>query len=487
MHMKLARKFAVTLFLGICTVLAVEALFTSQSEVEMLRLDKERDHKVMGGALAAAATELWRRADEGAAAALVESANSPGSDVRCRWTRPGAAADSPFVPKFPELTSTAIQLQEAVAIPGKDADPVGRLYTIVPVLVDAAGPAAIELSESLEDERNSRQRIFYRIIKTTVAAAAVSGLLAMVIGIWFVGQPTHQLIEHARRVGSGDFTSHLELHQRDELSELAGELNAMSDRLREAHERVAAETSARIAMIEQLRHADRLATVGKLASGVAHELGTPLNVVWARAKMVLSSATAGNEAASNARIIAEQSEHMTKIIRQLLDFARPRSPRKSRVDLWQVVNQTLALLRPMAQKRGVSFVFDGDGEPVPAEIDPDQLQQVLTNLAVNGIQAMPEPGKLTVGISRLRTEPPPDQPGPVAPFIRVVVKDEGVGISPHDRVHLFEPFFTTKGVGEGTGLGLSVSRGIIREHGGWIAVESEPGKGSSFAIYLPDR
>jgi signal transduction histidine kinase len=119
-------------------------------------------------------------------------------------------------------------------------------------------------------------------------------------------------------------------------------------------------------------------------------------------------------------------------------------------------------------------------------VDPDKLQQVLSNLVINGIQAMPGGGMLKVDIKGEHFRPPVDHGGPEARFIRISVKDQGIGITEENKIHLFEPFFTTKGVGEGTGLGLSVSRGIVREHGGWIAVESQAGRGSCFSIYLPE-
>jgi signal transduction histidine kinase len=242
--------------------------------------------------------------------------------------------------------------------------------------------------------------------------------------------------------------------------------------------------------MDQVRQADRLVTVGKLASGVAHELGTPLNVVWARAKMVssLGTATGSVDTANNGRIIAEQCENMTKIIRQLLDFARPRSPRKARVDLCQLVQHVLTLLSPMAQKKKVSFVTPVETTTaLTAEIDANQIQQVLLNLVMNGIQAMGAGGALTVQVERRRASPPQPRDGAPEEYVALSVEDQGTGIPEEVRRHLFEPFFTTKGVGEGTGLGLSVSRGIVEEHRGWIEVQTEPEKGSRFTVFLPER
>ena len=120
-----------------------------------------------------------------------------------------------------------------------------------------------------------------------------------------------------------------------------------------------------------------------------------------------------------------------------------------------------------------------------AEVDEGQIQQALTNLVVNGIQAMPRGGRLEITVRRERAVPPIDIGGPEAEFLRIAVRDEGDGIAPDNLRRLFEPFFTTKDVGEGTGLGLAVAYGIVREHDGWIGVESTPGAGSCFSIFLP--
>jgi signal transduction histidine kinase len=135
----------------------------------------------------------------------------------------------------------------------------------------------------------------------------------------------------------------------------------------------------------------------------------------------------------------------------------------------------------------VTFQLRGGGESAPAEVDPDQMQQVLTNLAVNGIQAMPGGGTLAFRIAVERARPPATHGGQEGEYTRIDIEDQGTGISGEVKAHLFEPFFTTKSVGEGTGLGLSVSHGIVQEHRGWIGVATEVGKGTCFSIFLPRR
>jgi signal transduction histidine kinase len=251
-----------------------------------------------------------------------------------------------------------------------------------------------------------------------------------------------------------------------------------------AHERVDAATAARIAAIEQLRHADRLMTVGKLASGIAHELGTPLNVVAGRAGMIADRETSPEETVSYARIIVDAADKMTRIIRSLLEFARRKGPQKAAQALELMVARTLELLRPLGGKKRVTLALEV-GQASPVDVDLNQFEQVVTNLVVNAIQSMTGEGKVVVALSDQRVRPPADIGGDEADYACVSVEDEGGGIAPEHVPHVFEPFFTTKDVGEGTGLGLSVAYGIVRDHGGWIAVQSALGKGTQFRVYLP--
>jgi signal transduction histidine kinase len=277
----------------------------------------------------------------------------------------------------------------------------------------------------------------------------------------------------------------LELAQRDEIGELAVEMNLMCDQLVAVKSRVDTETAARLTALEQLRHVNRLATVGKLAAGIAHELGAPLQVIAGRARMLLDDDVTPGDVDKNSRIIIEQADRITGIVRQLLDFARRRSAQKSQTDLRSVVRQPLALLAPIADKRSVSITLEAGESPIEADVDSEQIQQTVTNLVVNGIQAMKKGGQLRVSVRKERIVPPSDIGGPESMFACVEVEDEGEGMPSDVAAHVFEPFFTTKDVGEGTGLGLSVAYGIVREHDGFIRLSSVIGKGSRFCVYLP--
>jgi two-component system, NtrC family, sensor kinase len=234
------------------------------------------------------------------------------------------------------------------------------------------------------------------------------------------------------------------------------------------------ETTARIQALEQLRHADRLTTIGQLTSVIAHEIGTPLNVASGHAQLMNEETLDRQEAAESARVIIEQCRRISNIVRLVLDYARRPEPRKSSVGMRDLVKSTVDLVATLAKKQNVSIaVSDADGE-LQAEVDSAQMQQALTNLLVNAVQAS-SPGQTV----HVRLEQPLESE------LCISVQDHGTGMSEEVQQRLFEPFFTTKAVGQGTGLGLSIAGGIVEEHGGRIEVTTSIAGGSTFQVHLP--
>jgi two-component system NtrC family sensor kinase len=221
-----------------------------------------------------------------------------------------------------------------------------------------------------------------------------------------------------------------------------------------------------------------LVTVGQLAAGVAHELGTPLNVISGHAKMIVTGEVAGAEALESARIALEQTERMTNIVRQLLDFSRRRRAQPTQVGIADIATANAHMLATVAQKKEVGITLDVKDTGLTGLLDLVQLQQALTNLVMNAIQAVPHRGHVEIVVDRLR-----DAAGGNGALISV--SDDGPGIPVEDRARVFEPFFTTKGVGEGTGLGLAVAIGLVKENGGTIEVDESHFGGARLSIVLP--
>ncbi|HEY1696092.1 MAG TPA: ATP-binding protein [Polyangiaceae bacterium] len=464
--MKIIPKLTLALVAGTCLVLGVNGFLRVKRERGYFEADRSRDHAMIGRSLETAAAAVWKSDGRTAALAAIDEVSRHSSTVHIRWVGAEERRTLPLDPAVVEATPAGEPITRLTHEAG-----AATWTTLVPLDVGGVRQGAIELSEPTIREQHFVRSAIVDTALMTGALVVVSALLSFLMGQWLVGSRVRVLSEKARRIGLGDFTGPVLLRQHDELTDLAQEVNSMCDRL--------------VTTVEQLRHADRLATIGKLASGVAHELGTPLNVVGARAKMIAEGETTPDEAKDYARVVVSATDRMTKIIRQLLQFARRGAVDKARRDLRELARDTLELLRPLADKRTVALELASEAADASVNVDAGQMQQVLTNLTMNAIQAMPRGGTVEVRLRRETARAPTEAGGADAECLCVEVKDHGEGIAKENMSHLFEPFFTTKEVGEGTGLGLAVTYGIVREHGGWITVDSEVGRGSTFSVYLP--
>src|SRR5579871_1178670 len=340
-------------------------------------------------------------------------------------------------------------------------------------------------------------------------------VIGVAIGVRFaieqiVVRPLRRLLEGINAVGKGDLSRVILAERDDEIGTIAGRFNAMTGSLREAREETERVAGARLGLEARLRQSEKLATIGQMAAEIAHELGTPLNVIGGRARAMAKRAEkaaqraaglptesgavelqpapkGGDEAdvVKNAGIIGDEVARITKIIRQVLDFSRPRGPTVTRVHLGAVVAEALEFLRETIQRQGIEV--DVQTMPAPPEVpgDPDQIQQVCLNLIMNAIHAMPNGGRLRVATERMVRRKGGLDLAPPAEYAALVVADSGPGIPAADREKIFEPFFTTKDEGQGTGLGLAVSHGIVKDHDGWIEVDSPAAGGAEFRVYLP--
>ncbi len=223
----------------------------------------------------------------------------------------------------------------------------------------------------------------------------------------------------------------------------------------------------------QLRHADRLATIGQLAAGVAHELNEPLGSILGFGQLVQKTKGLPEAVARDVEKIVAAALHAREVVSKLMLFARQKPPTKTKVSLNELIQEWLYFLSSRCAKSGVELVRVYGKDLPDITVDPGQIHQVLVNLAVNAIQAMPEGGRLTIRTAY--------EDG----YVVLTVEDTGVGMTEEVKSQIFVPFFTTKGVGEGTGLGLPVLHGIVTGHAGRIEVSSEPGKGSVFRVLLP--
>jgi len=308
--------------------------------------------------------------------------------------------------------------------------------------------------------------------------------------------PLRDLEQGASRLAAGDLEKSIPIRSHDELGQLAASFNSMTEALRRSRaelkewgstleEKVAGATrELQLAQAETAR-GEKLASVGLLAAGIAHELNSPLTGVLTFSHLVRKQLPDGSPEAEDLDLVIQETKRCASIIRRLLDFAREKTPEKKFSDINKLIAESVQLIEQAAHVEDIDIIMDLDKDLPEIWIDEDLIKQVFMNILVNAQHAIGGEGRITV---RSRYCPEYQNPqvaaGPV-PMVEISIADTGCGIPEEHLQRIFDPFFTTKAVGKGTGLGLSVSHGTVRAHGGEIEVRSTVGEGSEFRIYLP--
>ncbi len=307
--------------------------------------------------------------------------------------------------------------------------------------------------------------------------------------LWnLVSTPVSMLAKGMERVAGGDLDYTIKLNRKDEIGELANDFNAMTSDLKKTknelmdwgntlEQKVREKTEAIQRAQAQLIHSEKLASLGRMAAGVAHEINSPLTGIVTFGHLLLKKFPPGTQEREDIEVIIDQANRCSTIIKGLLGFARASAAEKTLTNINDVLHSSMNIVRNKADFFDVRLVTDFDPGLLRVKADSSQLQQVFLNMIMNAADAMEGKGTLTL-TTRNISENNRD-------FIEVVFTDTGPGIPEENIEKLFEPFFTTKPVGKGTGLGLAVSHGIIQEHGGKITVKTRLNKGSSFQVKLP--
>jgi len=304
----------------------------------------------------------------------------------------------------------------------------------------------------------------------------------------FVKKPLNELLKGINMVAAGDLDYRIPVESHDEMGDLAASFNAMTYQLARAkrdlerwaatlEKKVEEKTEAIQRARDQLVQSEKLASLGRMAAGVAHELNSPLTGVVTFAHLLRDRFAEGSPEREDLEVIIEQANRCSQIIQGLLGFARASSEEKTLTDLNEVVRSSLNIVRNKADFLNIEKRLDLDPDLPRVLANAPQIQQVFLNLIVNAADAMEGRGTLTLSSRVIEHDG--------RPFVEMAFRDTGSGIAADDMEKLFEPFFTTKPVGKGTGLGLAVSHGIIRDHGGHIRVSSKVGEGSTFFIRFP--
>lgn len=287
-----------------------------------------------------------------------------------------------------------------------------------------------------------------------------------------VGRPLDRLNSSMTRVGAGDTEHRAPPTGPKELATLSRTFNEMLDRLQEAATELNERRRQQQALQRELAAAEKLAAVGELASGVAHELGSPLSVVDGQAQRLLRHPLQDPDTRKELETIRAQVSRMESIIRQLMDFGRSETGRRRPTSLEQIVRGAIGATSEVASRTGTDIEVGTMESDISLRLESRRMEEAITNLLRNACQATPG-GTIRIGCDRTRTH------------VRLTIEDDGPGIPEELRTRIFEPFFTTKPAGEGSGLGLAVAHGIIEEHEGRIDIDRSPLGGARFTAHLP--
>jgi two-component system NtrC family sensor kinase len=332
-----------------------------------------------------------------------------------------------------------------------------------------------------------------QLVRFTIGAVVLISLVSVAF-IWLVvHKPIKELTAGFQQVAQGDLDHSITVHSRDELGVLADSFNKMTSELSEAHQqltgwnkeletRVEQKTQELNRAHEHVLHVEKMASIGKLAAVVAHEINNPLAGILTYAKLLKKWFTGDpgkrrEDVLNSLELIESESRRCGDIVKNLLTFARATPMNFEATDLAQIVDRCVLLVGHRLQLGNIQVQIDLEHGLPPVFCDPAQMEQVLLALIMNAIDAMPAGGNLCLSARHL-----PDEA-----HVQLQVKDDGMGISPELLPQLFEPFFTTKEGGHSVGLGLAISHSIIERHQGRIEVASEPNRGTVFTITLPVR
>jgi signal transduction histidine kinase len=428
------------------------------------------------------------------------SKGAVGWRVRVLPREPVAAApgdpDAPRGKPLPAMTMTAGEIHRLHALAGSPSNRLierdgDELHYALPLRapsergIEVTG--AIDVSRSIAELDEARTRDVLRAILWVVLIASITTTAVYLLTRNLMSQPMAKLLRGIDDVAKGDL-SHVILSERDdEIGAVASRFNDMTFSLRESRAETQRHHDAKSSLEQRLAHTEKLATIGQIAAEIAHEVGTPLGVIAGRARATQKKAADPEAVVKNAGIIAEQTARITRIIQRLLDFARRRvgPPERARINLNALTLTTMELLASQFSAARVKTRLNR-AEGLPAVLgDGDRLQQVLLNLVLNAVQAMPDGGLLAVETAAETRQRPGLELAPEQTFVRVDITDSGVGIPADRKDKIFEPFYTSKERQGGTGLGLAVCAGIVKEHDGWIEVEDAEGGGTVFRVHLP--
>lgn len=354
----------------------------------------------------------------------------------------------------------------------------------------------VDIAFSLDEMDKARNEHALHVVAMSIGFILIFSIGIGVLLKRLVYVPLKDLESGAKTIASGSLDQAIPVRSDDEFGRVAGSFNQMTAALHQSRRemqdlvqtlesKVAERTQELMAAKAEVAQGEKLASIGVLASGIAHELNNPLTGILTFTSLMRKNAAEGTQDASDLDLVIRETKRCASIIRRLLDFAREKVPSKGFFNLNQVIQDTVRFVEGPATLRQVEITSNLDPELPQVWGDPDLLKQVIMNLLVNAEQSIEGHGKIVVTSRRLKASDRTQAEEESPPMVEISITDTGCGIPDANLQRIFDPFFTSKDVGKGTGLGLSVSYGIVKAHGGKISVDSVVGAGTTFRVHLP--
>ncbi|MGE5206812.1 MAG: sensor histidine kinase [Chlamydiota bacterium] len=339
-----------------------------------------------------------------------------------------------------------------------------EIKAVLPVAVVLLNGLVLFLLSTVSLEKTERHAV---LLVASSGAVAICAVMIVVLAL-LIQRPMRELQEKIARVGAGELDAEVKFAKRnDEFGDLGRNFNQMVRQLRESRDEI-----ERLHQT-QMSRAEHLATMGELAAGLAHEIRNPLAGIAGVVEIIGRDLPTTSPARAVVKEVRQEITQINRIVSDLLECARPKPPETRLSDLHATVEHAVMFARQQALSKSIDIEFRHEPLPLEVEHDSNQVNQVLLNLLLNSIQSIDHAGKITASVERHHL------------LAAIAITDTGRGIAAEHLPHIFRPFYTTKG--NGTGLGLSLARRIVEEHGGRIEVSSTLGHGSTFTVFLPLR
>ncbi|MBF6568642.1 MAG: hypothetical protein IVW54_07185 [Candidatus Binataceae bacterium] len=479
--MKIGTRLALALLIALTPVLVIYSYFNFHISSRVYRDNFQRETRATTRSLRAALLEDIKTEEWDQISSVLQQLRDQGTEAAIFKPNRSLWFALPKFPAklYPPKTAFAVVDRRESWETDRQVGPRYWFCRLAPLsLSHQPAIGYIMVAENLTELREDNARRFMSSIAAAIMVLVMAAGIITLATRRYVTRPLAELSLRVSRFSSNEDDPDRALG-RNEVELLTEEFRRLDAELIMSRERLLREHRRQLELERNLRHSDKLATIGMIASGLAHEIGSPMAVIRGRAEHLRINLDQPDKLWEGLGIIIAQIDRISSIVHRLLDYARRREPMRVRYDLRQIVMRALSLIETEVSRRNIRMVADLGSTPLIVDCDADQLQQVFVNLGLNALDAMlaQDDGLLYVSAAPLDN----GQAG----YMRVVFEDNGPGVPAENRPQIFDPFFTTKEPGRGTGMGLAVSQSIVQDHDGEITMEPREPHGARFFVTLP--